>query len=493
MGFAVRSNAVRNLATTQMTYATPIQGRTQPTTDMRGSEALQPVVKHNLSNYISPVQLVRMNHDIGMWRQAVYEAEQAYYPQRIRMQRMYLDTALNGHVRACVAKRERLTTLRKFELYNAEGKVIKDGGEQLKKKKWFRKFVKHALAANFYGYSLIALGDIIDNDFPNLTVVRRWNVSPDRFNVTSYDYSINGQDFRADIVKDWHIYVDTHNENGTSPCGYGLFYNIAIYEIIMRNVMLWNMGFTERFSMPYVVAKTTKPSDERDDLEAAVANMGANGYAITDPTDEIEFLEAALAGTGWKGYDNLEARCQKLISKMILGHGDALDSTPGRLGADQGGDESPISKALSEVQIEDGDMMESVINEDLFPRLAALGLMDEGITLKYLNNDEVQQTVERDNKNNLDLANVGVAMKNAGLIMDPGYFQKTTGIPTSAVPPPPAPVVHQLPPDGPKGAPAAGGNPAGPKLPPDEKAANMPNEKIKNKLIKLYRLDKRAA
>ncbi len=471
----IRIKAVHNLATTQMTYATPIQGETRATTAINGGESLPKEVKRNLSNYISPVQLVRMNHDIRMWRQGVNEAEQAYYPQRIKMQRMYLDTALNGHVKACLAKRKRLTTLRKFELFDTNKKVIKGAGEALRKKKWFRKFLKYALDANFYGYSLIALGDIIDGDFPNITVVKRWNVSPDRFNVTSYDYSINGQDFRADLVKDWHIYVDTVNDDGTSPCGYGLFYNIAIYEIIMRNVLLWNTGFTERFSMPYVIAKTTKPSDERDELEKTVSNMGANGYAITDPTDEIEFLEAHLAGTGWNGYDNLESRCQKIISKILLGHADALESTPGRLGADQGGDESPISKALSEVQIEDGDMIESVINEDLFPRLAKLGQMPEGITLGFLNNDEVQQTVERDNKNALDLAMIGAAMKKAGLTMDAGFFQKTTAIPTTVVEPPP-PVIpgqHQLPPNDPK----------------KEKEVKEPSDKIKNKLIRLYKLE----
>jgi hypothetical protein len=379
-----------------------------------------------------------------------------------------------------VAKRKRLTTLRKFALYDANKKEIKGGGDALRKKKWFRKFLNYALDAKFYGYSLISLGDIVNNDFPNLNLVRRWNVSPDRFNVTSYQYSVVGQDFRADDVKNWHIYVDTIHEDGVSPCGYGLFYNIAIYEIIMRNVLLWNTGFTERYSMPYVHAKTTKPSDERDELEQVIANMGANGYAITDPQDEIDFLEASLAGTGWKGYDNLEERCEKKISKILLGHGDALDSTPGRLGADQGGDESPIQKAQSEIQIEDGDDMESIINNELFPKLAALGLIDEGMTLQYLNNDEVQQTVERDNLNATALATVAKTMKDAGMQMDPAHFQKVTNIPTKAIE---APV--PVPPKNPAEPPAEPTKEQPPKL--------EPGEKVKNKLIvklnKLYRME----
>ncbi len=454
-------NRAKNYATQQMTYASPIQGLQSPTSPLQGQQALPAQIKHNLSNYIAPVQLLRLKHDVRMWRDAVLEAELAYYPQRIKMQRMFIDTALNGHVKACTEKRKDLTLLRRFELQDSSGKRLDEATKAISECEWFQKFLSYTLDAIYYGYSLIALGDIIDNDLPNLIIVKRWNTSPDRYNVTSYDYAIVGQDFRADDVKDWHVYVPTPSDNGTSPCGYGLFYNVAVYEIFCRNVLGFNGDFVERFSMPYVHAKTTKPSDERDDLEATVANMGANGYAITDPQDDIEFLEAALAGTGWNGYDNLEKRCEDKISKLILGHSDALDSTPGKLGADQGGDESPVQKALSEKQIKDGRMCERVCNTLLFPKLHNIGQMPKGIKLVFLNDDEVQETVERENLNAQGLANVGVAMKNAGLAMDPAYFQKQTGIPTSAI-------VTPL-----------------PILPPKE----LPlNDKVKNKLDKLYRI-----
>ena len=255
-------------------------------------------------------------------------------------------------------------------------------------------------------------------------------MSPDRFNVTSYNYAINGQDFRANNVKEWHIYVDTFSENGTSPCGYGLFYSVALYEIFLRNLLGYNGDFVERFSMPYIHATTQKSDeDERGELQHAVANMGANGYAITDPDDDITFLEAHLAGTGWNGYDNLEQRCEKKISKLILGHSDAMESTPGKLGSEQGGTDSPASKAMSEVQMEDGRMIETVINEDLFPRLAKLGLMPHGVTFAFLNDDEMQETTERNNQNVQSLANVAVAMKNAGMAMDAEYFEGVTKIP----------------------------------------------------------------
>lgn len=426
---------IKNYNSQAMTYASPIQGAQNPTTHLQGQQSLPSPIKHNLSNYIAPVQLLRLKHDIRMWRDAVTEAELAYYPQRIKMQRMFLDTALNGHVKACTEKRKDLTLLRRFEIRDAKGKKLADPTLILQESEWFQKFISYTLDAIFYGYSLIALGDIQDNDLPNLTIIKRWNVSPDRFNVTSYDYAITGQDFRADDVKDWHVYVDTPTETGTSPCGYGLFYNVALYEIFLRNILGYNGDFVERYSMPYVHAKTTKQDEsERGEFENAIANMGSAGYAITDPQDEIEFLEASLAGTGWNGYDNLENRCEKKISKLLLGHADAMDSTPGRLGADQGGDESPITKALSEKQIKDGRMVERIVNKKLLPRLISLGQMpDAGWKFVYLNDDEIQETIERETANAKALAEVGASLNKAGIKMSPEYFTQKTGIPVEMI------------------------------------------------------------
>ena len=60
----------------------------------------------NLTNYIAPVQLQRMRHDVAMWREAVVEAENAWYPHRVRMQRLYIDVILNGHVFSLMERRK---------------------------------------------------------------------------------------------------------------------------------------------------------------------------------------------------------------------------------------------------------------------------------------------------------------------------------------------------------------------------------------------------
>src|SRR6185437_11993626 len=57
----------------------------------------QKIAMRNLTYTITPIQLQRLRHDLKMWREAVNEAERAYWPYRVKMQRMFIDNILNGH------------------------------------------------------------------------------------------------------------------------------------------------------------------------------------------------------------------------------------------------------------------------------------------------------------------------------------------------------------------------------------------------------------
>jgi hypothetical protein len=418
--------------------------------------------KKDLSHYISRVQLQRYRTDVLMWRNAIGETEQAYYPQRVKMQRIYIDTVLNGHVSACMQRRKRLTTLREYLLCD-EKDVENEKVTEIFKNQWFSASLEYIIDALGYGYSLMGFGDLINDEFPNLQLIKRWNVSPERTNVTAMIYSTSGVDFLKEPFVDWHLWIPTPSKNGISNCGYGYLYEVAQYEIMMRNLMGFNGDFVEMFSQPYRVARTQKTEGaERDMLESSLKNMGSSGYAIVDPGDEISFLETKLGGTGWQGYSNLEERCQKIVSKIILGHADALDSVPGKLGSEQGGDESPVSQALSEIQTEDGRFVENIVNNQLIPKLKNLGFnIPDGIKFKFKNDDEVEEFRRREDASNLETANIALLMKNANMQMDSKYFSDRTGIPCEVIPIPTTP---------PKQSPA------------DLEKAN----KIKNKLNSLY-------
>ncbi len=402
--------------------------------------------KKNLTGYITPVQMQRIRHDVQLWREAVAEAEQAYYPHRVKMQRLYMDTILNGHVESCIKRRKNLTLLKGFKLCSATG----DENEKLTEllnKKWFFEFVSHALDSIFFGYSLISLGSIANDEFPEITIVRRFNISPDRLNVTAYVYSLSGENFLDEPFRNWHVWATTPTDVGISPVGYGLLYKVAMYEILCRNVLGFNADAAELYGMPMRVGKTNKTDIvERDLFFNAMLQMGNAGAILMDTMDELELVETKSSGQGYKIYESLEKRCEQKISKLILGHADAMDSIPGKLGGGNG-DESPVAVALNDIQTVDCRFVEHIVNTDLLPKMRILGFnIPDDIHFEFKNDTEREQLREREDASNKITADIALVMKNAGLSMDPGYFQERTGIPTSAIqaPEPVAPFSNDI-------------------------------------------------
>ena len=384
-------------------------------------------IDKNLTGYIAKVQLQRLRHDVQMWRDAVTEAENAWYPHRVKMQRMYIDTILSGHTLACINRRKNLTLLKEWEIVD-ENDEVNDEVKKLLNHKWFKNVLEYALDAQFYGYSLIALGDLVDNKFPAVQPIRRWNVSPDRLNVAQFIYSLSGVNFLDEPYSDWHLWVTTPGELGVSQVGYGLLYNVALYEIMCRNSIGNNADASEMYGMPIRVGTTTKTEgEERDTFEQALANMGSAGYILKDQMDTIELVESSIAGQGFKIYGDFEKRLESKISKLILGHADAMDSVPGKLGNQ--GELSPAQQALDDIMQIDANFIEEFVNNNLFPKLRNLGfVIPEGLTFRYSNNIEKELQRVNEDETNRKTADMVKVLKDSGFIVNPEWVKERTGI-----------------------------------------------------------------
>lgn len=391
----------------------------------------------DISDYIFREQLQRTRQDIVSWRNSAKEAENAYYPHRYLMQQLYIDTVLNGHVSACMSKRKSLVLKKKFGIYNKSGEKVET---DLFSGTWFKDFISYTIDADFYGYSLITIGDIYGGKVSGVSIVRRANVSPDRLNVANHLRAISGTPFMEGELSEWTVYVKTPTETGASPCGYGILYKVALYEIFCRNLLGFNGDFIELFAQPYRVGKTTKKEGaERDALYNALENMGSSGFAVIDPDDSIEFLATSLGGTGFQGYDNLEKRCEAKISKLILGHADAMDSTPGKLGSTDG-ENNPVNEALESIESEDISTVEDIVNGVLFPKLKALGVKVPDGVFKFDNNKEIEEHRRKVDESNKKTAEIAQIMAGGGLQMSAEYFEERTGIPTKSIETGPAPL-----------------------------------------------------
>lgn len=404
----------------------------------------QDKTEKNLAYAISKVQFTRIRHDIGSWRKAIDESEQAYYPHRVRMQRMFQDTILNEHVISCMGRRQDLSLLRDFKICDEKG----NESDELKllfrnyqntvigpvnTASWFDDFIGYVLDAQAFGYSLISLGDVINDAYPELEIIQRQNVSPDRLCVGAMIYQVSGRQFLEDPYVDWHVWVPTPSKLGKSKCGYGYLYEIAKAEIYLRNNTAYNADYNEIFGQPTRVGKTTKQNEERDQFESFLRNMGSNPYVLLDEgQDELTLVEARNSGTTYNTYADFEKRNEQKVSKVILGHADALDSVPGKLGGGNG-EESPVAEALRDKQTKDGKVIEAVVNSQLIPRMRKHGFnIPLNYHFEFKNDEEKEEFRRREDDSNTKTAQLFKSIADAGGQLDEEawkYFEDRTGIP----------------------------------------------------------------
>jgi len=398
------------------------------TPNMLGDVATRTNEKHDMNNRIIRYKLERIKQDIASWRRAISEAENTFYPNRLSLQQLYLDTVLNGHVKACMRERKDLTLLKDFAFMSGDNKVNKATTDLLKHQ-WFYDLIEFVLDAQFYGYSLANWTEVRDNKLHGLHLIRRWNVSPDREQILPFPNSLLGEDIFKDEFIDWSLYVKTISESGISKCGMGLLLSVAPYEIYLRNLMGFNGTYVELFSQPFRHGKTDKTEGaERDLFEQAVSDMGASAYIITDTTDEIEFLDTGGSGTGYKSYESFQERNEKTISKLFFGHSDAIDSRTGKLGSEQGED-SPVSKAIRRTEASDARFVESVINDQFIDKLISLGFnIPKGLKFKLLNNKEEAEEKSEKADYNQKVATMVKTFSDSGYDTDPAQIEEMTGI-----------------------------------------------------------------
>lgn len=381
-------------------------------------------------------KLARIKLDVSNWRAAVDQAEQDYMPFRTEMQRCFNDNVLNDQVFSAMEKRKNLSLLKDFYIgLNEEDENLT---KLFKNKTWFTNLCSHILDAKFYGYNLINWSAVEDNKLVDIIIYPRHLVSPDRRNYSEYANMYIGKSIDDPEIQDWTLYIDTPTENGQSPCGYGLLYRVAMPEILLRSNLEDNADYNGIYGMPFVHAKTSAEGEDREALLDALNMKGGNNTLITDLNDELAFLNGTSNGQGYLTFDNLEERCNKKISKIILGHADAMDSTPGKLGG-QGNDDDAVGKALKEIENIDNTFLENVITEKLFPKLRNLGFpIPEGYVFKFKNDKEVEEEQQKKNENNKVIAETVKTLSDAGFDVDPMQVEELTGFKVKKKEPEPA-------------------------------------------------------
>ena len=235
-------------------------------------------------------QQIRQREDIGDWRHALLIAESPDHPDRTEIIKIFKDVDLDGHITGIVSSIKNKIKSKPFMIVNAQGEIDEDK-TALFEKEWFFKFIDFIVEAPFWGYTLVQLGDIKDDGFPDIQMIPREYVVPERELVKKDLFegrNRNGENaffYNEPPLKDWFIFIGEKKDMG-------LFNKATPHALSKKNLFaeMWEYG--ELFGMPIRLGKTDiNDTQRRQQMEKMFSHEGSAQWLVVDTQDSVDFIE----------------------------------------------------------------------------------------------------------------------------------------------------------------------------------------------------------
>ena len=368
--------------------------------------------------------------DMGDWRKAWQRAINVENPNRQPLYDIYRDVDVDLHLSGCIQQREGFVLSRSFKLVNEKGDEDEEAANYFNTS-WFKQLMKFALDANYWGHSLIELGEITTDingrlTYNGVTLIPRKHVIPEYHRIIP-DLGMewkDGIDYQKPPFSDWLIEVG-------QPNSLGLFLKAATQTIPKKNALAFWDTFAEIFGMPMRIARTTTRDDkELAKMEKMMAEMGTEGWGIFQQGTEIEVVESTK-GDAFNVYDKRIDRANSELSKLIIGQTMTIE------------DGSSLSQSETHLEVfqnlveADCDTLRDVVNNQLIPHMIQHGFPLTGIHFDW--DYSVDYTPEQ------QVAYEEMVLNNYEV--DPTYFEEKYNMPVGERRQPMAPVAP-IEPDG---------------------------------------------
>ena len=350
--------------------------------------------------------------DIGDWRQAWQMAINVDYPNRQRLYDIYTDVAIDLHLSGCIQQRKGFVLARSFKIVDEGGKENEEAAAFFNTQ-WFRQLAGYILDANYWGHSLIELGDLTTDingkpTYDGIKLIPRKHVIPEFHRVITdlgQDWS-TGIDYHQPPFSDWLIEVG-------QPDDLGLYLKAATQTIPKKNALAFWDTFAEIFGMPMRIAHTTTRDDkELAKMEKMMAEMGTEGWGLFQEGTDIEVVESTK-GDAFNVYDKRVDRANSELSKLIIGQTMTIE------------DGSSLSQSQTHLEVfqniidDDCAMLRDIINGQLIPHMIRHGFPIRGLHFEW--DDSVDYTPEQQKAFEEMILN--------NFEVDGSYFTEKYGIP----------------------------------------------------------------
>lgn len=314
--------------------------------------------------------------DIADWREAWQMAINVNNPDRRALYDIYRDVDADLHLSGCRAQRSGFVIAKPFKITDAKGKEQPDAHHYFDQE-WFKQLCALVLESIYWGHSLIELGSVVtDGDgcpcLDGVKLIPRKHVIPEHHRILPQQglQWTSGIDYTDPELSRWLIEAGQRDD-------LGLYLKAAIQTIPKKNMLAFWDAFGEIFGMPMRVIKTsTRDEKEQNRILDMADNMGNKQTVLLDTETDIQFIESAR-GDAYNVYNQRVDRANSEISKLIIGQTMTIE------------DGSSLSQSQTHLEVfenlvdKDADMLRDVINNQLIPRLVALGFPLQGLRFEW--------------------------------------------------------------------------------------------------------------
>lgn len=264
---------------------------------------------------------------------------------------------------------------------NEKGKYIKDiAATQKIQGTQFDKIIKGIVEAKLFGYTLLEIMPHIcprTSKLAEVNIIERRNVLPDQHVVVKRqgiwlpNWNINNKTYRRN-----YVLINTGDIglfSATTPLILAKKFTVANY-----------VNFSHTYGQPIIHGKTVSESNaDRKRLANDIANAAQNKVVVTGLEDEVDIKTFTMSNSE-KIYTSLIEFVNSEVSNMILGSESMAGGTQSYVGSTKA--HQDIFRERIEVYRR---FIENVMNEEIVPRLVAMGYINSGLEFKYSNRIEM--------------------------------------------------------------------------------------------------------
>lgn len=272
---------------------------------------------------------------------------------------------------------------------NEKGRYEKDVDETRKiQGTQFTKIIRGIVEAKLYGYTGIEICPEINprtGKLNEVNIIERRNILPDQKRIVRRQgIWLPGWDFEDKKYEKLYVLINS----GTL----GLFSSTTPLILAKKFTVANYVNFSHTYGQPIIHGKTEGESiQDRQRLANEIASAAQNKVVVTGLNDEVDIKTFSMSNsehifTGLIEHVNAE------VSNLILGSESMAGATQSYVGATRA--HQDIFRDRIAVYRE---YIENVMNEEIIPRLVAIGYIKPGLEFKYSNR------LEMSNKEQIEL------------------------------------------------------------------------------------------